>query len=79
MIAAADSMVPRATEPAPMRTAGGPFNRREVFGRRRKRRRSAFDLGVGAPHERPANHKGRGKPMAAQRGIGHATLRKPNL
>lgn len=58
MPAAADPVMPRAAEPAPMRTAGGLFNGREVFRRRRERCGAALDLGVGAPHE-SAHHRER--------------------
>ena len=49
MPAAADPVMPRAAEPAPMRTAGGLFNGREVFRLRRERCGAALDLGAGAP------------------------------
>ena len=60
MPAAADPVMPRAAEPAPMRTAGGLFNGREVFRRRRERCGAALDLGVGAPHERAPHRERRG-------------------
>ena len=50
---AADPVMPRAAEPAPVRTAGGLFDRREVLRLSGKRRRAALDLGVSAGNKRP--------------------------
>ena len=60
MPAAADPVMPRAAEPAPMRTAGGLFNGREVLRLPGERRGAAFHLCAGAPQERAPHRERRG-------------------
>ena len=60
MPAAADPVMPRAAEPAPMRTAGGLFNGGEVLRLPGERSGAAFHLRAGAPHERAPHRERRG-------------------
>jgi hypothetical protein len=56
---AAHPVMPRAAPTAPIWTARGFFNRREVLDRVRNRRRAARRLGVGLCHQRPGKQDSR--------------------
>ena len=73
MIAAADPVMPGPAEAAPMRTAGGFFNRGEVLRLPGERRGAAFHLCAGAPHER-APHRERGGACERNRQSSHSVL-----
>jgi hypothetical protein len=61
MPASANPMMPWAAKPAPVRTTGGLFDRREVLSLSGERCRPALYLRVGAGNKRPKHQRRRAR------------------